>query len=87
MAAGLLLAAKDMGIEIPRDLSVISFDDIVWFDLCNPPITSVAQDTREIGSIAAKRILMNIKGQRYEKGLTRLPTRLTIRESCTSPRD
>ncbi|MFA6657410.1 MAG: substrate-binding domain-containing protein [Mesotoga sp.] len=87
MAAGLLLAAKDMGIEIPRDLSVISFDDIVWFDLCNPPITSVAQDTREIGSIAAKRILMNIKGQRYEKGLTRLPTRLIIRESCTSPRD
>jgi LacI family transcriptional regulator len=87
MAAGLLLAAKDMGIVVPRDISVISFDDIVWFDLCNPPITSVAQDTREIGSMAAKRILMNIRGQRYEKGLTRLPTRLIIRESCTSPRD
>ncbi|CCU84928.1 substrate-binding domain-containing protein [Mesotoga sp. H07.pep.5.3] len=87
MAAGLLLAAKDMGIEIPQDLSVISFDDIVWFDLCNPPITSVAQDTREIGSIAAKRILMNMRGQRYEKGLIRLPTRLIIRESCTSPKD
>ena len=86
MVAGLLLAAKDMEIRVPEDLSVVSFDDIVWFDLANPPITSVAQNTREIGNLSARRILMSIRGQRNETELTRLPTKLVIRESCAAPR-
>jgi LacI family transcriptional regulator len=83
MAAGLLLAAKDMGLSIPRDLSVISFDDIVWFELTRPPITAVAQSTAEMGSLAARRVLTVLRDQRSVKEITRLPTRLIVRESCT----
>jgi LacI family transcriptional regulator len=66
MVAGLLLAAKDMEIRVPEDLSVVSFDDIVWFDLAKPPITlGRPQDTREIGNLyLPPRILMRYKRSR-----------------------
>jgi LacI family transcriptional regulator len=72
-----------MGLSIPRDLSVISFDDIVWFELTRPPITAVAQSTAEMGSLAARRVLTVLRDQRSVKEITRLPTRLIVRESCT----
>ena len=84
MAAGLLLAAKDMDIPIPDRLSIVSFDDIVWFELTKPPITAMAQNTREIGVVAARRLLTSMATKRKTNETIRLKMKLIVRDSCLS---
>ena len=49
MALGLMHAVRDAGLEIPRDLSIIGFDDIPEAAHFWPPLTTVRQDFAELG--------------------------------------
>jgi DNA-binding LacI/PurR family transcriptional regulator len=49
MAAGLLLALHEQGRDVPREVSVVGFDDIPLAAFTWPPLTTVRQDFREIG--------------------------------------
>jgi len=74
---------SDIGITIPSQVSIISFDDIEVFKLCSPPITAVSQPIDEMGKLASKIILDDIKG--ISKGQIQkvcLPTQLNERKSC-----
>jgi len=85
MTIGLLKAVKDMELIIPNDLAIISFDDMVWFDLISPTITAVAQPIYEIGQVAAQRLLIRIGGDKQSPQVIRLSTKLIIRESSCPP--
>lgn len=54
MAIGAMRAAKEMGKEVPEDLSIIGFDDIILANYVTPALTSVAQDMERIGFEAAE---------------------------------
>lgn len=82
MTEGLLLAAKDMKIDIPEELAVIGFDDLEWYQLICPQVSVVRQPIHEIGNIAAKYLLQRIDKNRIPYRITRLNTELIIRESC-----
>ncbi len=69
LAMGVLKAAKELGIVIPNDMSLIGVDDIMA-ELLEPPLTSVAIPTYEAGRTAAS-LLFN----RVEKGNNELPVR------------
>jgi DNA-binding LacI/PurR family transcriptional regulator len=49
MAAGALEGVRSEGLGVPRDVSVVGYDDVFWASLTNPPLTTVRQ---AVGSIA-----------------------------------
>ncbi|WP_300544928.1 LacI family DNA-binding transcriptional regulator [Maricaulis sp.] len=57
MAAGVLMAAHRMGLEIPRDVSIVGFDDSEIAEKMWPALTTVRQPLLELGSSAARQII------------------------------
>jgi LacI family transcriptional regulator len=79
MAAGVLHAAREAKVEVPRDLSVVGFDDFEIASRLWPALTTVHTPTREIGRLAANRLT----GRQEEDGRNpkdRLPS-LVVRQS------
>jgi DNA-binding LacI/PurR family transcriptional regulator len=62
MAVGLLAAAHDLGLDVPRDLSVVGFDDVPWARHLRPALTTVRQDFGELGRRALGVLLDEIEG-------------------------
>jgi len=59
MAIGVVESARLHGLVVPRDLSVVGFDDIRFARHTDPPLTTIAQPMREIGE-ATVRVLLEI---------------------------
>lgn len=74
-------AATELGLSVPRDVSVVGFDNIPESALCNPPLTTVEQPIREMGRRALSMLLAIISGQQSEPSHITLPTRLVQRQS------
>lgn len=82
IAFGFVSTLTKHGLSIPKDMSVMGFDDI---DLCEhfvPPISSIHQDRVELGTQAAKLLLDCIEGGPQPNQVERLPVSLVERESC-----
>ncbi|PLL11039.1 LacI family transcriptional regulator [Tabrizicola sp. TH137] len=62
-AIGALHAAAERGLSIPRDLSIIGFDDLPAARYTLPPLTTVAQPIRSIGEAAVLRLVARMRGQ------------------------
>lgn len=60
MAIGAYRAAYELGLTIPKDLSVIGFDDLEISAFLNPPLTTVKQPAFDIGYTAAQYLLQEI---------------------------
>ncbi|HMM26764.1 MAG: GntR family transcriptional regulator [Chloroflexota bacterium] len=84
MAFIIIRAAALAGLSVPRDLSIVGFDNLALAEHIDPPLTTVAQDPMSIGREAARRLLALIQGEPAQDILTLLPTHLVTRES-TAP--
>src|SRR4051812_44137438 len=73
-----VLAARELDLRIPRDLSLIMFDDAPWAELCSPPLTVIARPAQDVGYRAAELVLR--QGRRPRTVV--LPTELIVRASC-----
>jgi DNA-binding LacI/PurR family transcriptional regulator len=80
IAMGALRALQERHIEVPGSVSIVGFDDIPSASLTNPPLTTVAQDTRRAGETLVDTLLRLITDDHAEG--TVLPTRLVVRKSC-----
>lgn len=78
MAAGVLQAARQLGVAVPRDLSVVGFDDFEIARRLWPSLTTLRTPTREIGRLAVERLMGLSDDGREPKD--RLPV-LVVRES------
>ncbi|NEA62255.1 LacI family DNA-binding transcriptional regulator [Streptomyces sp. SID12488] len=85
-ALGLYEAARELGLRIPEDLSVVGFDDLPIARLVGPPMTTVRQPLMEMAETAAKLVLDLGKGD-GTSGATRveLATSLVVRNSTAPP--
>ena len=88
-AMGVYQAAKELGLHIPGDLSVIGFDNLRETAYLNPPLTTIDQSIEEMGAIATEMIVKLARGESLpnpagDGNLYKVPTRLVIRESCAS---
>lgn len=85
MALGAMHAFADAGLEVPRDIAVVGFDDIEAASLVRPALTTVAQDCSALGTAAVELLLGFVDGRTpAEAGpAPRLAaTRLVVRQSC-----
>jgi LacI family transcriptional regulator len=85
MALGVYRAAAERGICIPKQLSVMGFDDTPMARFLNPSLTSVAQDKVEIGRQAVTLLLEQIKQGRPSRRIVTLRPSLVVRQSCAPP--
>ncbi|MGW6498205.1 LacI family DNA-binding transcriptional regulator [Nonomuraea angiospora] len=74
-----VLAARELDLRVPRDVSLVMYDDVPWAELCSPPLTVIAQPGRDMGYRAAELVLR--AGGRRPRSVV-LPTELIIRGSC-----
>ncbi|WP_459478951.1 LacI family DNA-binding transcriptional regulator [Clostridium saccharoperbutylacetonicum] len=63
IALGAMRAMQEKGISIPKDISIIGFDDIPFSSLSNPNMTTVKVYTEEMGSIAVRRLIDKINDE------------------------
>ena len=77
MAIGALQVAKERGISVPQDLTIIGFDGIEAVKYTDPPLPTVEQPLGELGKVAAEILAERIRGGE-EKGIT-LPCKLIER--------
>ena len=83
MAVGAMLAIADHGLRVPADISVVGVDDhpsAAMFGL-----TTMAQDPRRQGAMAARVVLDQLEGRRTAKRAVRLPVLLVKRSSTSAP--
>jgi len=86
-ALGVYEAARQAGLSIPHDLSVVGFDDITYSRWCGPPLTTVHQPLVEMGSAAAELGLALAAGQTPAHPRVELATTLVVRDSTAAPVD
>jgi len=84
-AFGLYEAARQRGLRIPEDLSVVGFDDLPVARWVSPPLTTVRQPLAEMGRAAAQMLGSLIAGTPLRSGRVELSTELIVRESTAPP--
>jgi LacI family transcriptional regulator len=82
MAFGLMDAARDQGLRIPDDVSVIGFDDIPEAASIYPPLTTIRQPLEQMGRMGARILLRAIDDPFIQPERIVLPTELIVRCSC-----
>src|SRR5450830_613277 len=85
MALGLIHAFRDGGLEIPRDVSVVGFDDIPEAAHYWPPLTTVRQDFADIGRRSVAMLLGALRGE-VESNHEQVLPEIIVRESTAPPR-
>lgn len=61
VAIGAMRGLVRLGVEVPRDLSIVGFDNIFGSDFCTPPLTTVAAPLRHFGAFAVQRLLSQLR--------------------------
>jgi LacI family transcriptional regulator len=87
-ALGVIRALEQAGLRVPKDCSVIGFDDIPFAELGSPSLTTVRQPMQEMGVIAAERVLKGIQSIQNEEKLVdehrQMLPHVVMRESTLS---
>jgi LacI family xylobiose transport system transcriptional regulator len=84
-ALGVFEAARARGLEVPRDLSVVGYDDIPLAAWLSPALTTVHQPLRRMGEEAARLVLRAAAGMLDTVPRMDLATSLVVRHSTASP--
>lgn len=87
MALGVYKAARDAGVSIPEDLSVIGYDDSPMAERIWPTLTSVRLPIEHMGRIAAQLLVSNHDRMSMEppQAVSVMPS-LAVRESTAPPK-
>ncbi len=87
-AMGVDQAAREFGLQIPGDLSVMGFDNLREAASLNPPLTTIDQSVEKTATMATEMLVKLVNGEPLplnpaeEGNLYKIPTRLVIRDSC-----
>lgn len=81
MAVGVLRAAGDLGLNVPKDLSLVSFDDIPIAQYQVPRLTTASKEPVLMGSEAVRLVFERIQNPNQLRQEVKISARLIIRES------
>ncbi len=79
-AIGALRVAHTHGLHVPRDISLVGFDDLFLAQYTEPPLTTVRQPKHEMGRLALEALLILIVGADAGQAV-RVPGELIVRQS------
>jgi len=82
-AMGVYEAARQLGLKLPADLSVVGFDDVALAQWASPPLTTVRQPLAEMAAMAT-RTLLGTDPAGFQNRVE-LATSLVVRSSTTAP--
>lgn len=82
LALGAMSAYSEAGLELPRDLAVVGFDDVDAAQFAEPPLTTVKQSFFEVAVRAVRELLGAIRGEEQLVPMIRVPTQAMVRRSC-----
>ncbi len=85
MAFGAIHELRQQGLDVPRDVSVVGFDDIFLSDVFSPPLTTVSQPRVEVGRLAMTMLLDILAGRSEPTTPVIVPTSLCVRGSTAAP--
>jgi LacI family transcriptional regulator, repressor for deo operon, udp, cdd, tsx, nupC, and nupG len=85
MALGALHAAREAGLEVPRDVSVVGYDDTWLMQFVDPPLTTLRQPITEMGRTAASALADRIHRVDGAGGEILFPAELVVRGSTGRP--
>lgn len=85
MALGVYEAARQQGLRVPEDVSVVGFDDLAVVRWTSPPLTTVRQPLYEMGMLAARTVLRLMDDETIESPRVELATDLIVRDSTAPP--
>jgi len=85
-AIGAILALREAGLKVPRDVSVLGFDDVLIASTNNPPLTTIHQPLRAMGQAAATTLLGLIRDEipRPHPPVITVYPKLVVRDSTGS---
>jgi DNA-binding LacI/PurR family transcriptional regulator len=72
-------ALQEAGIDVPKDVSIVGYDDLAAARMAEPAITTIAQDTRLAGETLVETLIAKIDEHAPESVL--LPVKLVVRAS------
>ena len=84
LAGGAYLAARELGLRIPDDVSVVGFDDLPFAQVFDPPLTTIRIDPEALGSEAFDVLAALMAGEPAPPGRI-LPVELVVRSSTAAP--
>lgn len=84
-AVGVLRAARELGLRVPEDLSVVGYDDLPFADWLAPRLTTVLQPLQQMAADATKMLLELHRGATIASPRVDLATELVVRESTAPP--
>lgn len=84
MAVAGLSVAKQMGVEVPAELSVVAWDDSALCELVHPSLTALRRDIAAAGAEGARRLVL-LAGGAEVSNFQELPPVLTVRASTSAP--
>src|SRR6266404_4270583 len=86
MVFGAMQEFRAAGLSVPRDLSIIGFDDIAFAALADPPLTTICSPRPEIGRRAVDALMATIERPGEGGVETMIPTYLIVRGTTAPPR-
>jgi DNA-binding LacI/PurR family transcriptional regulator len=84
LAIGALQAAKEIGVRVPEELSVVGFDNTILATVTDPPLTSVAQPMEHMGKLVFNLLLENLEKKEAIKQRVVLRPELVVRQSTAA---
>jgi LacI family repressor for deo operon, udp, cdd, tsx, nupC, and nupG len=84
MAFGAINELRRMGLDVPRDVSVVGFDDLFLSQAFHPPLTTVSQPRAAIGQKAMELLLHVFSGEPGVPETVEMPTELKLRGSTAA---
>jgi LacI family transcriptional regulator len=85
MAVGALMAARELGLAVPDDLSIVGFDDSEVSRITWPRLTTIRQPVFEMAVAAADMLIAQLEG-REPVAIQQHPHQLIVRDSAAPPR-
>ncbi len=86
IAVGAMRALNETGFSVPRDISIVGFDDLPYVDHLNPRLTTVRVFKERMALLAVRRLVERIETDPPERVVLRIGTKLIVRDSVGPPR-
>jgi LacI family transcriptional regulator len=85
LALSVMHTLQDGGLDVPGDIAVVGWDDVMTARYVRPGLTTVRQPVRELGALVAERLHERVAGFPPKEGRQVLPTQVVLRSSCGCP--